>query len=282
VKREKHFKSGSGREWLEQIKAEREKENEPASELLKQIAAEKAELVKTKKIRKHPPAGRAGKPLPPITDDDLPAGKAGIPFEIPETWAWCRLGSIFLKLWIGPFGSLLHKSDYIKGGTPLINPKHICDGRICPEEKFSADEATCKRLSNYLMPKGAIVMARRGEMGRCAIVQDSEAGYVCGTDSLILEWPSAMNTEFVVIYMGTQTAKNYFTDSSIGQTMQNLNKRILTNMPACLPPIAEQRVIVERVQAKLALCDKLESEITAAEQHAEHLSTAILQEVFDR
>ena len=85
VKREKHFKSGSGREWLEQIKAEREKENEPASELLKRIAAEKAELVKAKKIRKHPPAGRAGKPLPPITDDDLPAGKAG-PLSICLEW----------------------------------------------------------------------------------------------------------------------------------------------------------------------------------------------------
>ncbi|TVR36919.1 MAG: hypothetical protein EA392_13980, partial [Cryomorphaceae bacterium] len=61
-----------------------------AANLLAQIKAEKERLIKEKKIKKHPPAGRAGKPLPPITEEDLPAGKAGIPFEIPENWVWCR------------------------------------------------------------------------------------------------------------------------------------------------------------------------------------------------
>ena len=69
-------------EWREQ-----NPDVEPASELLAKIKAEKEQLIKEKKIKKQ-------KPLPPITKDDLPAGKAGIPFEIPENWVWTRLGDV--------------------------------------------------------------------------------------------------------------------------------------------------------------------------------------------
>ena len=71
---------------------------------------------------------------------------------------------------IGPFGSLLHKEDYIVGGHPLLNPSHIVDGRISPNNKLTISDEKYKELSAYQLKTGDVVMGRRGEMGRCAVV----------------------------------------------------------------------------------------------------------------
>lgn len=85
---------------------------------------------------------------------------------------------------IGPFGSLLHKEDYIVGGHPLLNPSHIVDGRISPNNKLTISDEKYKELSAYQLKTGDVVMGRRGEMGRCAVV--SEEGFLCGTGSILI------------------------------------------------------------------------------------------------
>lgn len=104
INREKYFKSGSGREWFYAFHKERVKENEPASELLKRIQAEKQQLIQDKKIKKQ-------KPLPPISEDDLPAGKAGKPFELPEGWVWCRVWDIAQQITSGSRGWAQYYAD---------------------------------------------------------------------------------------------------------------------------------------------------------------------------
>ncbi|MBK1706908.1 restriction endonuclease subunit S [Halochromatium glycolicum] len=81
----------------------------------------------------------------------------------------------------GPFGSLLHKSDYVEGGQPLINPANIINGIIIPDARKSVSAEALDRLSSYLLIEGDIVIGRRGEMGRCAVVDNAQAGSVCGT-----------------------------------------------------------------------------------------------------
>ena len=131
---------------------ERLEKFETARELLDQIAAEKKRLLATKKIKKE-------KPLPPITDDEKP-------FEIPDTWAWCRFCNLVDEVSTGPFGSMLHKKDYVSNGIPIVNPANIVNETIVPSCKMMVSEETRNRLSSYRLEKGMIVMARRGEMGR--------------------------------------------------------------------------------------------------------------------
>lgn len=71
---------------------------------------------------------------------------------------------------IGPFGSLLHKEDYIEGGHPLLNPSHIVDGNIVPDKKLTISDEKYNELEAYHLHFGDVVMGRRGEMGRCAVV----------------------------------------------------------------------------------------------------------------
>ena len=85
---------------------------------------------------------------------------------------------------IGPFGSLLHKEDYIDGGHPLLNPSHIVDGKVSPDDKLTISDEKYEELSAYQLKTGDVVMGRRGEMGRCAVVP--EDGFLCGTGSMLI------------------------------------------------------------------------------------------------
>lgn len=222
---------------------ERDPADEPASELLKRIRAEKERLFKEGKIKK-------GKPLPPITEEE-------IPFEIPDNWVWVRFADTINYMSTGPFGSMLHKSDYVSNGIPLVNPANIANSRIVPSERMMVSKETVERLSSYKLQSGYIVMGRRGEMGRCAIVTDAENGWLCGTGSFFMEPSKSVFSEFVILLFATAYAKQHLGGESVGSTMNNLNHTILNKMPVPLPPLAEQQRIVDRVNKLLIVCDEL-------------------------
>ena len=223
---------------------ERDPADEPASELLKRIRGEKERLVKEGKIKKE-------KPLPPIMEEEMP-------FEIPDTWAWVRFSSIINYMSTGPFGSMLHKSDYVSNGIPLVNPANIVDEHIIPSERMMVSKETTERLSSYKLQKGMIVMGRRGEMGRCAVITDAEDGWLCGTGSFFMEPSSLICCDYLIKFFASVYAKNYLGGESVGSTMNNLNHTILNKMPVPLPPLAEQQRIVNRVNELFAMCDELE------------------------
>ena len=70
----------------------------------------------------------------------------------------------------GPFGSLLHKSDYITGGTPIVNPVNIEGENIVPNESKTISDKKKQELEGYILNENDVVIGRRGEMGRCAVV----------------------------------------------------------------------------------------------------------------
>ena len=88
---------------------------------------------------------------------------------IPDDWRVEPFGN-HATFRTGPFGSALHKSDYIKNGVPVINPMHINDGSIVPSEAMAVSEKTADSLSEFKLKSGEIVIGRRGGMGRCAVV----------------------------------------------------------------------------------------------------------------
>ncbi len=222
---------------------EREPADEPASELLKRIHTEKEKLIKEGKIKKE-------KPLLPISEDE-------IPFEIPETWEWVRFFDLMQWISTGPFGSMLHKTDYVSNGIPVVNPANIVNGTIIPSSQMMVSKNTAQRLSSYTLHKNMIVMGCRGEMGRCAVVGSNEDGWLCGTGSFFMESIDNILLPYLLLLFATPYAKEHLGGKSIGETMNNLNHTILKNMPVPFPPLAEQKRIVARVDELLKICDKL-------------------------
>ena len=213
------------------------------AELYKQMQAEKQRLIKEGKIKKE-------KPLPEIAEDE-------IPFDIPESWRWVRFSEIMSTMSTGPFGSMLHKTDYIEKGIPLVNPANMVNGKIVPSDKMMISEATRRRLSSYILHAGMIVLGRRGEMGRCAVVTEKEDGWLCGTGSFFMEPSMSLYVYYVVSLFSSPYVKFYLGGESVGTTMSNLNHTILSKMPIPLPPLAEQRRIVAKLDEILPLCERL-------------------------
>ncbi|MEC8483705.1 MAG: restriction endonuclease subunit S, partial [Pseudomonadota bacterium] len=159
--------------------------DEPASELLKRIAAEKDELVKQKKIKKQ-------KPLPPINDDEKP-------FQLPKGWEWCRFYEFSNEIATGPFGSMIHKRDYVQNGIPLINPSHMINNSVIEDESISITSQKAQELSSYALQKNDLVTARRGELGRCALITEREHGWICGTGSFVIRFIDEVDRNFVLL-----------------------------------------------------------------------------------
>jgi len=238
--------------------------DEPASELLKRIAKEKARLVAEGKLKKQ-------KPLAEIDESEMS-------FEPPSGWKWQRFAEFALDVSTGPFGSLIHQSDYVDGGVPLVNPSHMVDGRIVADSSVSLLPERAVSLDSYRLSAGDIVMARRGEVGRAALVTEAEEGWLCGTGSFVLRFTSEISRAYVWILFRCHSVRTYLAGAAVGTTMVNLNHGILLKMPIAVPPIIEQHRIVAKVDQLMALCDQLKNRLTKARQLNEQLTTSLVEQ----
>ncbi|MBK7578417.1 MAG: restriction endonuclease subunit S [Ignavibacteria bacterium] len=164
-----------------------------------------------------------------------------------EGWVETTLSKATNGIFTGPFGSLLHKSDYVADGIPLVNPAHINEGQIEPDLRKTVSKATALRLKNYIMREGDIVIGRRGEMGRCALVTEVEDGWLCGTGSFFIKPSSRCDMHFLVRYLRSDSCKVRLEKLAGGAIMPNLNNTDLGNLTLDLPPIVRQKSIVKGI-----------------------------------
>ncbi|PLK42118.1 restriction endonuclease subunit S [Emticicia sp. TH156] len=185
----------------------------------------------------------------------------GDPVKNPKGWEVRRLGDICDNIQIGPFGSLLHQEDYISNGIPLINPINIIKQKIVPDFNLTVSEKKFATLKKYHLRKNDIIMGRRGEMGRCALITEKEDGWLCGTGSLFLRPKSNVNSYFLLNILSSSKIKKLLEAEAQGVTMPNLNSKIVNNIPIISPTsniqynfakIVEQ-IEVQKEQAKKAL-----------------------------
>jgi type I restriction enzyme S subunit len=236
-------------------------EDEPAGELLARIAAEKQRRVGLGRLRNH-------KLLPPLRAEE-------VPHALPKGWAWAHFDDATLDIATGPFGSLIHKEDYVTGGVPLVNPSHMVNGRIVADPRVTLPKEMAATLDSYLLEAGDIVMARRGEAGRAALVTPVESGWICGTGSFIVRFIPEMNRRFVQLVLAGRGSRAFLGGEAVGSTMSNLNHGILKRMPFPVPPLGEQERIVHRVDEIMALCDQLAKSIDAVVRVHKSVATAL-------
>ena len=176
-----------------------------------------------------------------------------------EGWVETTLGEITAGVFTGPFGSLLHKSDYIENGIPLVNPAHIDETGIKPDINKTVSQQTAKRLDSYIMRKGDIVIGRRGEMGRCALVTEVEDGWLCGTGSFFIRHSGRCSERYLVRFLRSGGCRERLEKLAGGAVMPNLSNSALENLALDLPPLVRQNEIVEKIDALSAETRRLES-----------------------
>lgn len=167
--------------------------------------------------------------------------------EVPAHWVVAQLKFNTLEMQTGPFGSQLHAEDYIDGGIPIINPAHMVAGSIIPDDRITVDEATWNRLSRHQLKKGDVIFARRGDLGRCAVVTAEQEGWLCGTGSLKAKLNERLIPEYAYLLITSDGVISELSLESKGSTMENLNTETLGRVRIPVPTVSEQRSILDYV-----------------------------------
>jgi type I restriction enzyme S subunit len=178
--------------------------------------------------------------------------------EVPEHWIVCQLKYKTVMMQTGPFGSQLHAGDYVEDGIPLINPAHMINGKLVPDSKCTVDEKAQVRLGRHKLTVGDLVLARRGELGRCAVVKETQKGWLCGTGSLRATLSPQLIPDYGFMLISSEGIKVELSLESKGSTMDNLNTEILGKIRIPFPPVQEQSSILDYVEKISQKYDRME------------------------
>ncbi|EJQ5976630.1 restriction endonuclease subunit S [Escherichia coli] len=232
--------------------------DEPASELLKRIAAEKAELVKQGKIKKQ-------KPLPEISEEEKP-------FELPEGWEWVTLATVGEIV-----GGGTPKSDnpqfWAKNGIKWITPADLygLKGKYITSGARDISPAGLSNSSARLMPKGSVLFSSRAPIGYVAIA-DAELSTNQGFKSCV---PYIKESAEYIYYFLLASAKKIDAEAS-GTTFKEVSGAIVSKILLPLPPLSEQLKIVSRANELMSLCDQLEQQsLTSLDAHQQLVETLL-------
>ncbi|WP_163120911.1 restriction endonuclease subunit S [Acinetobacter portensis] len=196
--------------------------------------------------------------------------------QVPEHWVVAQLKFNMLDIQTGPFGSQLHAEDYIEDGIPLINPAHMINGVLVPDSQITVDETTQERLSRHKLAVGDIIFARRGELGRCAIVREENVGWLCGTGSLKAKLNDKLLPEYAYLLITSDGLVSELSLESKGSTMDNLNTETLGKVRTPVPPIKEQTAILIYVEQVSGKYKKLIENAESAIQLMQERRTALI------
>lgn len=237
--------------------------NEPASELLKHIKAEKVKLIKEKKIKKE-------KPLPKILNEE-------IPFELPENWVWCRLGEVIVNADNLDIQKNLNPNEIINyvDIDAIDNKKQIIrEAKVLPVGELSS------RARRVLKSGQILYSLVRPYLNNLAIVEVDKPNYIGSTGFAVFDCIRIENK-----YVFWLLLSKYIEDIYLG-FMDGFNSPSIThdqfrNTIIPIPPLEEQKAIVEKVEALMQKCQHLENEIAKSETNAEMLMQAVLKEAFE-
>jgi type I restriction enzyme S subunit len=234
--------------------------DEPASVLLKKIAAEKARLIKEGKLKKQ-------EPLLNVVESEKS-------FELPEGWEWTRLGNLSANIHYGYTAS----ADHANSGIRLLRITDIqndsVDWKTVPGCEIEEDKA-----SDYLLENDDILIARTGgTIGKSYLVKNINVKAVFASYLIRVKRIEGMYSPFIKTYLGSQLYWQQLYENSMGTGQPNVNATALKRLVFPLPPFAEQQHIVAKVDALMALCDTLKAQINDAQTTQIQLADTIVEQ----
>ncbi|EML6556585.1 restriction endonuclease subunit S [Klebsiella michiganensis] len=236
--------------------------DEPASELLKRIAAEKAELVKQGKIKKP-------KPLPEISEEEKP-------FELPVGWEWVRLEKISTRIGSGstPKGG---KNVYLETGVPFLRSQNIWNHGIKLEDIAFISSQTHNNMSNtHVMPNDILLNITGASLGRCSIFPKTISEANVNQHVTIIRLVSEDYVPFIHLAIISPVIQREIWHRQVGMAIEGLSKKSLESFIFPIPPKNEQESINKKVTELMSLCDQLEQHsLTSLDAHQQLVETLL-------
>lgn len=232
--------------------------DEPASLLLERIAAEKAQLVKEKKIKKQ-------KALPEVTEQEAP-------FNVPKGWEWTRLGNLSSDIHYGYTASAKPNSE----GVRLLRITDIQNDKV-NWGTVPACDITEEKAKSYLLENDDILIARTGgTIGKSYLVENIDLQAVFASYLIRVKRVQAVYAPFTKVFLGSQLYWKQLIENSAGTGQPNVNATALKQLLFIVPPFNQQKRIVAKVDELMALCDQLEQQTEASIEAHQVLVTTLL------
>lgn len=143
----------------------------------------------------------------------------------------------------GPFGSQLHKEDYVDIGTPIVTVEHLGRKRFSEQNLPCVSAQDKERLSKYILQEGDIVFSRVGSVDRCSYVSKEYAGWMFSGRCLRVRPNADIDSQFLYYYFTLETTKQFVRGIATGATMPSINTKFMGEVPVVYPSIEIQRKI---------------------------------------
>jgi Type I restriction modification DNA specificity domain/EcoEI R protein C-terminal len=235
--------------------------DEQASELLKRAREHKEQVALRGTTKRQQPS----KPLSP--DEKI--------FASPPGWEWTRWSAV--SHWI-TYG-FTRPMPHTKEGVPIVTAKNVSKCRIDFHDVHFTDLSSFEQLSLKDKPSmGDILLTKDGAIGRAAWVREDYQ--FCINQSVAAIWLSGIeiDRDFLVLFIHSDIAQTPIQEAASGSAIKHISITHFARMPLVVPPLAEQRRIVAKVDELMALCDRLEASLAAAETDSRRLLEAVLHE----
>jgi len=245
--------------------------DEPASELLKRIKAEKQKLVKEGKLKKE-------KELPPISE-------AEIPFELPKGWVWCRLGEIALFSEAGK--SYQCEERQVEGDEWGIIKMSAVSSGVFKESENKFFKSSLNKEQAYKIENGDMLFARASGSkeltGVSCVIQSIRANLLLNDKTIRFRFPKYLSVEYINSWNNCFLGRAYY-ETIMGSkttTMNNITREQFNCLPVPLPPQLEQQRIITKVQQLQQQLSSLEVQVQQSQQYAQLLLQTVLKEAFE-
>ena len=197
--------------------------------------------------------------------------------ELPEGWAWATFDQVSDRVTVGHVGSM--KDEYVESGIPFLRSQNVRENKFESNGlKFISREFYEKLKKSSLQP-GDLVVVRSGSVGTTCVIPETLTEANC-SDLVIVKQPHAIHPQYGAFYMNS-IAQSRINAKKVGVALTHFNTKSMAEMPIPIPPLMEQRHIVDDVERRLSICDKLETTITESLQKAESLRQSILKKAFE-
>jgi len=233
--------------------------DEPASELLERVAAQKAKVGNAK-------TGRDW-----VGDIAKPVDEA---FVMPKGWAWTRIANTVERVTVGYVGPM--KDQYVEDGIPFLRSQNVRANRFREDGLISISPKFHQTISKSALAPGDVVVVRSGNVGTACVIPPSLLKANC-SDLVVVKHPIAVHPAYLCFYLNS-LASTHIEAGTVGVALTHFNTKSVATMPFPLPPLAEQHRIVTKVDELMALCDKLDAQLTTTHTDSRRLLEAVLHE----
>lgn len=237
--------------------------DEPTSVLLQRIRKEKERLVKEGKLRKKDLESN------PIEEDE-------IPFEIPKGWEWCRFSDLYWQLTDGTHST----PKYREQGVPFLSVKDMSGGKLSfSNTKFISSEEHALLSQRCHPQKGDLLISKVGTTGIPLIIDTDKEFSIFVSLALIKFFPQLIDSSFLLFLINSPLVQSQVKENTRGVGNKNWVLSAISNTIMVLPPLAEQRRIVAKIEELMPLVERYGKAQQALNQLNESLPARLRQSI---